>query len=161
MKNHLLCLFIYCFLAASCSTLSDTDNKAYLNKGDTVKLSRPFPVPELYSHVNFQKGEIVSDSALQGYENSCVVDTYSLGPKTVPQNEYQVSEVSYYEDWYSRAGAVLRYYTEFHLTPTSTGENIILTCQVLDSPMQYHPFPLSVIRQVTGQYFTFLPKDNQ
>lgn len=161
MKKTLLPLFIYCFLATSCSSLPDADKQVYLNKGDTVKLNRSFPVPESYAHVNFQNGEIISDGSIQWYETSCVVDTDSLGPKTVPQNDYQVSEVSYDEDWYSNAGAVLRYYTEIHLKAASTEKNIVLTCQVLDDPMQHHSFPLSEIRQATGQYFTFSAKENQ
>jgi len=161
MKNYLLCLFICCYLASACSTLPDTTKQTYLEKNDTVKLSKPISIPELYSHVILQDGEIIRESSLQRYKTSCIVTTYGLGPKTVQQNDYKVSKVSYYEDWYSSAAAVLRYYTEFHLKADSPERNIVLTCQVLDGPMQHHVFPLSEIRQATGEYFTFSSTDNR
>lgn len=161
MKNRLLYLFIYCYLAASCSTISDAVDEVYLNKDDTVKLNKPIDVPDLYSHVILQDGEITREGSLQRYKTSCIVDTADLGPKTIQQNVYRVSKVSYFEDWYSSAAAVLRYYTEFHLKASSPEQNIVLTCQVLDGPMQHHGFPLSEIRQATGHYFTFSSTDNK
>jgi hypothetical protein len=161
MKNRLLSLFICCNLSASCSTTTDVTKETYLKIGDTANLNKSFSIPDLYSHANFQNGEIVDDGSIQNYKTSCIVATGSLGPKTVQQNDYSVSKVSYYEDWYSSAGAVLRYYTEFHLKAASPDNSIVLTCQILDGPMQRHGFPLSEIRQATGQYFTFSSTDNR
>jgi len=161
MKNYLLRLFICCYLASSCSTLPGTAKQTYLEKNDTVRLNKPISIPDLYSHVVLQDGEIIRESSLQRYKTSCIVTTYSLGPKTVEQNDYKVSKVSYYDDWYSSAAADLRYYIEFHLKADAPESNIVLTCQVLDGPMQHHDFPLSEIRQATGEYFTFSSTDNR
>jgi hypothetical protein len=161
MKAHLSLLFFCLCIVTSCVTSPDRSKEIHLSKGDIVRLERSFTIPDLYSHVIFQDGEIVKENSLQHYKTSCFVDTFSLGPKTIQQNNYRVSKVSYSEDWYSSTSATLRYYTEFHLDAADPDENIILTCQVLDGPMQHHGFPLSEIRKATGQYFTFSSTDNK
>lgn len=161
MKNPLLCLFICSSLVAACSTRPDTEDNIHLASGDTVKLNKAFTIPDLFAHVVFQDGEIIDKRLIQWYQTSCMLDTNSLGPKTIAQNTFQVSQVTYNEDMYSDAGAIIRYYTEFHLDAADPKKNSILTCQVLDDTMQHHDFPLSEIRQATGEYFTFSSTDNK
>jgi len=161
MKNHLFHLLICSYLVTSCSTSPDTANEIHLTKGDIVKLVQSFTIPDLYSHVIFQDGEIIKEGSLQWYKTSCIADTKSLGPKTVEQNDFNISKVSYYEEMYSYEGATIRYYTEFHLDAADPNENIILTCQVLDGTMRHHNFPLNEVKQATGQYFTFSSIDNK
>jgi hypothetical protein len=161
MKNHLLYLLICSYLAASCSTSPETVDENHLKKGDSVRLEQSFAIPDLYTHVIFQDGEIIKEGSIHPYKTSCIADTNSLGPKTIEQNDFKVSKISYFEDIYSDLGATIRYYTEIHLDAADSKKNITLTCQVLDGTMQHHSFPLSEIKQATGQYFTFSSTDNK
>jgi hypothetical protein len=161
MKHHLLYLLIYTSLAASCSFTSVTDEETHLKPGDTVRLNKSLTVPDLYSHVTLQDGELIRDGLIQQYKTSCIIGSKSLGPKTIRQNDYKVSKVSYYEDMYSDPAANMRYYTEFYLNADKPEDNLVLTCQVLDAILKHHVFPLSEIRRATGSYFTFSSIDNK
>jgi hypothetical protein len=161
MKNHLYYLLICSYLLTSCSTSPDTSNEVHLTKGDNARLEKSFTIPVLFSHVIFQDGEIIREDDLQWYKTSCIADTNSLGPKTVEKDTFKVNKVSYFEDIYSDLGATIRYSAEFRLDAADPKKNIILTCQVLDGTMRHHNFPVSEIKQATGQYFTFSSTDNK
>lgn len=156
-----LTLLVFTCLAASCSINSSAVKEVHLQKGDGVKLSKAFTVPDLRSHVILQDGEVVNDRSLKLYKTSCIIDVFKLGPETYQPADFEVSQVSYNEEWYSDMAASIRYYTEINLKPKKQGDQFILTCQVVDGTMQYHNFPLNEIQRAVGGYFTFAATDNK
>jgi len=161
MKNYLSYLLICSFLVASCSTSPESVDEEHLMKGDGVRLEQSFTIPDLFSHVIFQDGEIIRENSLQRYRTNCIADTHSLGPRTIEKNAFEVSKASYFQDFYSDPSATIQYAVAFHLQAADSHDNIILTCRVLDAIGRYHVFPLSEIKQATGRYFTFSSIDNK
>lgn len=160
MKKQLRLFICFC-LTASCSINPETTKKVHLHKGDTVKLNKSFVIPELYSHVIFQNGKIVNKKTLQRFKTSCIIDVIKLGPVLFQQGDFEVSKVSYNEEWYIEAAAIERYYTEIHLNAAEKNKSVILTCQILDEPMRHHSFPVTEIQQAMGNYIIFSSIDNK
>lgn len=160
MNIRLLALFALSVFTTACSNMASTVNEIHLKKGDLVQLGKPFTVPDLYAHIILQGGNVVNQRSLQVYSTSCIIGVNRLGPETYPPAEFEVSEVSYNEEWYSNSAGTIRYYTEIHLKPRKQGDGILLTCQLVDDTMRHHSFPLSEIQQAVGDYFIFSTTDN-
>lgn len=161
MKSKPLTLTILTCVASACSSNFNAVKENHLTKGDSVSLSKPFTVPDLRSHIILQDGKVVDDRALKLYISSCIIDVDRLGPETYQPAGFEVSKVSYNEEWYSDTAGTIRYYMEIHLKPEKQGDNMILTCQVIDGTMQHHNFPLNEIKQAVGDYFTFSATDSK
>ena len=160
MKTRLLPVLMLSFFAASCSHIASTFSEVNLRKGDSAQLNKAFTVPELYSHIILQDGNVVTQHSLQIYNISCIIDVSRLGPETYLPADFEVSKVSYNEEWYSSTAGTIRYYTEIHLKPEKQGDSMTLTCQLVDDTMKHHSFPLSEIRQAVGDYFIFSATGN-
>lgn len=141
---------------SACSSNPDHSVALELSEGSTIILEKPFDIPPLYSHVLFQHGAIIKPGDLQPYDISCILDNRDLGPKVIQVTRFIVTDIQLYEEMYSDAGAVIRYYTEFYLRSNSQQADFILTCQTLDDTTQYYSFPTNVIRQATGNYLSFI-----
>jgi hypothetical protein len=58
---------------------------------------------------------------------------------------------------YSDAAAIIRYFTEFHLSSDEDRQqDLIITCQILDDTMRHHSFPFDEVALATGAYFMLL-----
>lgn len=128
----------------------------HLKRGDAVSLNKVISFTEMSSHIILQAGRVIEDDDLKAYQTSCVVDNNDLGPKEIQPQNYRISKVTYNEEMYFDAAAIIRYFTEFYLTSDEgRQQDIILTCQTLDGTMQHHSFPADEVRLATGDYFTF------
>ena len=141
---------------SACSSNPDHSVALDLSEGSTVILEKPIDIPPLHSHVLFQHGAIIKSGELQPYDISCIMDNRELGPKVIQAASFVVTDIQFYEEMYSDAGAVIRYYTEFYLRSNNQQTEFILTCQTLDDTTQYYSFPTDVISQATGDYFSFI-----
>lgn len=174
-SHNIITVIGICLVAlfnSSCSSELYKDNATHLSAGNKITLTKPFEIKKLFSHVIFQDGEIINETELTPYRVSCIFDAYNLGPKSVQPSQFNITKVTYNDEMYSDSGAVVRYFTEFYLESTKietgqieTGQiendkekqsnKNILTCQILDDTLQYHPFSLTEIKQATGLYFDF------
>ena len=97
------------------------------------------------------------DNDLMAYQTSCVVDNNDLGPKEIQPQHYKVHKVTYNEEMYFDAAAIIRYFTEFHLSSDEgPQQHLIITCQILDDTMRHHSFPVDEVALTTGAYLSFL-----
>ena len=145
-------LLISIFLLLSCQT---GPAPRHLSRGDIISLNKTITFPELSSHIVLQSGEVIDDRDLKAYQTSCIVDNDDLGPKKIHPQNYTVRKVTYNEEMYSDAAALIRYFTEFYLRSDDQRQNLILTCQTLDATMQHHNFPVDEVKLATGDYFRF------
>ena len=146
---------LFSFILLSCQTDSHTPETRDLSSGDGISLHRTITFPELQSHILIQYGGVIAESELNPYITSCIVDNRDLGPKTIQAQNYTVRKVTYNEEMFSDGGAVIRYFIEIYLNANDPQQNLILICQTLDDTMQHHIFPVSEIKQTTGDYFAF------
>jgi len=147
------CLLICSFLLLSCQTSPEPD---YISRGDVISLNKSLAIPKLRSHITIQYGEIADEADLNVYEHNSIIENRELGPKTIQPESYTVSKVTYNEEWYSDAGAIIRYFTEIYLnSDNSQQQDLILSCQILGNTMEHHSFTADEIKQVTGGYFNF------
>ena len=128
----------------------------HLKQGDSVSLNKVIAFPELSSHIILQAGEVITGNDLMAYQTSCVVDNNDLGPKEIQPQHYQLRKVTYNEEMYSDAAAIIRYFTEFYLSSDEGHQwDLIITCQILDDTMRHHSFPVVEVIQATADYFSF------
>lgn len=142
-------------LLASCGSAMLKDDDSHLAINDKVSLVQPLQIAKLDSHVIFQDGVLVKQAELEPYQTSCIYEVNQLGPTDYPPENFIVTRINRHEEMYSDTGAVVRYYTEFHLMPDDGGEPVKLVCQVLDDTMRYHSFSVPEIQQAVGNYFRF------
>jgi hypothetical protein len=155
--NIRLISLLPCVLLLSCqqSPEQNTPESRHFLKGDAFSLNRSITIPHLFSHVIIQYGDVIKLADLYAYETSCIVDQIALGPGLIQPQNYIVEKVTYNEEMYSDAGAVIRYFIEIYLSADDPQKNLVLTCQTLGNTMQHHSFPVSEVKQTTGDYFTF------
>ena len=151
-STRLTCLLFCGFLLLSCQTSPET---SHITRGNVISLNKTISIPQIQSHVIIQFGEIIRETDLKAYETSCIVDSQDLGPVSIQPQSYKVRKVTYNEEFYSDAGAIIRYFTEIFLTAGDPQQNLILTCQTLGDTMQHHSFPVNEIKQATRDYFIF------
>ncbi|MBT8119384.1 MAG: hypothetical protein KJN89_06660 [Gammaproteobacteria bacterium] len=151
MRNLLAVISISLLL--SCQSVP---GPRHLKQGDSVSLNKVITFPESSSHIILQAGKVIKGKDLMAYQTNCVVDNFELGPKDIKPQNYQVRNVTYNEEMYFDAAAIIRYYSEFYLSSHGgRQQDLIITCQTLDDTMQHHSFPVDEIALATGDYFSF------
>ena len=150
----LLCLA----LLTACSISKDRAGEINLKSGDTILLNEDLTTPRGEFRIKFQHGEI--KQKIRAFSNNCMIESRLKGPVTYAAGRYMVTRVQYGEEFFSDGGATVEYFTTIYLEAQAGSDDeknkkLKLRCQVLDSTMMHHNFPVPDIKQVMGDFMDF------